>query len=240
MFSIFKKVPSVISPYRCDFGSQLLPEADTGPSSVSEAVAILKVMESMGITHCITVVTIGSHNAQTHSPEAIAGWLGHLRSEAIKAGISLQLDVAGRYLLDTGFETLLTSRTLLPLPGNRLLLDNSTGVKGGPMHKLLFEIQMAGFKPVMAQVELYTRYHRNSARIMQLQRCGCELQVEILSLMGCRGLSKQLWSRWLVRNGHAKLAGLGVKTENETKKAARFLATPSGQSILSKTVSILQ
>ncbi|MGE4568864.1 MAG: CpsB/CapC family capsule biosynthesis tyrosine phosphatase, partial [Bacteroidales bacterium] len=157
MFSPFKKQPVEITPYRCDFGSKLLPEADNGPSSMAEALAMLRQMQIMGITQCITAVTIGSHNAKTHTPQAISGWLHRLRAEAEKAGIGIQLDVAGRYLLDNEFEALLTSRTLLPLPGNRLLLDNSPGLHGSAMHKLLFQLQMAGYKPVMAQVELYPR-----------------------------------------------------------------------------------
>lgn len=146
-----------------------------------------------------------------------------LRSAAAKASITMQLDVAGRYLLDPQFESLLASGALLPLPGNRLLLDNSPGLTGHQLHALIFRIEMAGYKPVLSRVEHYPCFCNNKESLFMLRRCKCDLQVELLSLLGYHGFRIKRWSRYLVRNGYVKYLASGIRCEAEARFVARHL-----------------
>ena len=162
-----------------------------------------------------------------------------LRSAVEKEGIAVTLNAAGCYHLDAQFESLLEERKLLTLPGNRLLIDNSPLVRGTPMHKLLFRIQMAGYKPILAQAEQCTLYRRNLKRIKVLRQCGCDMQVDLLSLQGYRGFSTKLWSHYLVNNGFASFVGSGISSEREARIVAKYLLSGSCRKLLKKANSPL-
>ena len=223
MISIFRRQPAKVIPFHTDFGVRLFPESPDGPVTLSASIAMLKQMEAAGVVRCIAAVTVGGSNPTAHTSAALPEWMAVLRSAAAKASITMQLDVAGRYFLDPQFESLLASGALLPLPGNRLLLDNSPGFTGHQLHARIFQIEMAGYKPMLGRVEHYSCFCKNKESLFLLRRCKCDLQVELLSLLGYHGFRIKWWSRYLVRNGYAKYVASGIRSETEARFVARHL-----------------
>lgn len=223
MISIFHRQPAKVIPFHTDFGVGLFPESPDGPVTLSASIAILTEMERAGIGRCIAAVTVGGSNGSAHTADALPEWLATLRSAAAKALLSLQIEVSGRYLLDHQFEALLASGALLPLPGNRLLIDNSPGLTGHQLHALIFRIEMAGYKPVLSRVEHNPCFGNNKESLFMMRRCKCDLQVELLSLLGYHGFRIKRWSRYLVRNGYVKYLASGIRCEAEARFVARHL-----------------
>lgn len=223
MISIFHRQPAKVIPFHTDFGVHLFPESADGSTSLSVSIAILAEMERAGIGRCIAVVTVSGSNGSAHTAAALPEWLTTLRSAAAKASLSLQIEAAGRYLLDSQFDALLASGALLPLPGHRLLIDNSPGLTGRQLHARIFRIEMAGYMPVLGRVEHNPCFGNNRESLFLLRRCKCQLQVELLSLLGYYGFRKKRWSRYLVRNGYVTYIASGIRSEAEARFVARHL-----------------
>lgn len=238
MFSLFSKRNQPKTNYSCDFGLHLLPDVSDGAKSLPESIAIIKMLYGMGIWHIITSASVNG-NRLTLTPERITESLLRLRSAVEKEGIPVTLDAAGCYLLDEGFESLLAEKKFLTLPGNRLLIDNSLMVRGTPMHNLLFRIELAGYKPVLARVAQCPLYLRDMNRIKLLRQCDCDLQVDMLSLQGYYGRKIKLWSHNLVNNGYARYVGSGIRSEAQARIVAQYLRSASCRELLGKTSSIL-
>lgn len=217
MFSIFnrKRQYTDLSWMQVDMHSHILPGLDDGCREIGESLTLLQGLQEMGLSQFYFTPHI-FRELYPNSPASIAPAFDLLRSAA---GFSTKLDFAAEYMIDSSFDHLLadTSVELLTLPGKHILIEMSYIEESKQIEKTVFELQVAGYKPILAHPERYVFYHQQPERIKHLRDIGCLLQVNLLSVYGYYGLREKRMARCLMDKGWVDLVGTDVHHERHVK-----------------------
>ena len=185
MFSIFynKKnlIGSGLPENMTDIHSHLLPGVDDGVKTEQESLYLLEKLASYGIKRLfITPHVMIEYTENTE--EHLTALFENLQKKC-PAGIKIRL--AAEYMLDEGFMKHLNHQ-LLTYDGRRVLVETSfQGCSMQMVQKLLYEISLRNYIPVLAHPERYTFMSREDYKL--LIDCGCEFQLNIASLSGRYG-----------------------------------------------------
>lgn len=82
----------------------------------------------------------------------------------------------------------------MPFPDNYLLIENSFIQEPWNIEQLVFDLQVRGYKPILAHPERYLYYHARGNRYKELHR-NLLFQVNVLSLAGYYGKQEKKWPR---------------------------------------------
>jgi tyrosine-protein phosphatase YwqE len=169
-----------------DIHSHLLPGIDDGAKTNEDTVQLMQTLNSYGFSEFITTphVLTGMYNNTRHgilkTEETTYKHL-HLNS------ISRPLKAAAEYILDETFVELFKKEPLLTLKDNYVLVEMSYLNPPIQLYEILFELQLAGYKPVLAHPERYLFYHQNFEEYKKLKKAGCLFQINLLSVTGYYG-----------------------------------------------------
>ncbi|NIJ54983.1 tyrosine-protein phosphatase [Dyadobacter arcticus] len=200
IFNKKERVHLDLSRIGIDIHSHLIPGIDDGVQTISEAVSMLREMQSLGYSHIVTTPHI-MWDCYKNTPENILTGLQDIRKACEDEGLTIHIDAAAEYFIDEHFNELLNSSApLLTLPGKRLLIElpYSTPLMNTP--ETLFSIIAKGYQPVLAHPERYTYFFSDPSIYKRLADGGCELQVNILSLSGYYGANIANMAKWLLKN----------------------------------------
>lgn len=190
MFSFFQKKTPLTSMFPKDFvdiHSHFLPNIDDGVKSMDESVALLRRMHGYGIKNIICTPHV-MESIWENSTEAI-----QQKTEALKAHLKridftdITIHTAAEYMLDAHFERLLKTEKLRTLKDNYILVELSFISPPINLFETLFNIQIAGYKPVLAHPERYAYYHNDFSAYEKLKAAGCLFQMNLLSLSNYYG-----------------------------------------------------
>lgn len=184
-----------------DFHNHLLPGIDDGSPDVETSVMLFKGMADLGFTEIICTPHI---IADTHpnTPVTIANASDLLRMESKKLGVDIDFRAAAEYMLDDTFQFALSSKQpLMKLHGNRILVEFSYIQKPSRVENFSFDMQIAGYEPVLAHPERYMYYHKQLEYYQHLKDLGFELQLNLLSLTPYYGKEVQRVANHLLKNG---------------------------------------
>jgi len=184
-----------------DFHNHLLPGIDDGSPDVDTSLALFKGMAELGFDEIICTPHI---IADTHpnNPTTISQAAVFLKEESKKLGVELDFRFAAEYMLDDTFQQALSSKQpLLKLHGNRILVEFSYIQKPSKVENFSFELQIAGYEPVLAHPERYMYYHKQMGFYEHLKDLGFELQLNLLSLTPYYGKEVQKVANHLLKNG---------------------------------------
>jgi protein-tyrosine phosphatase len=202
LFSKFFKNPDALPDFSAlgvDIHSHLLPGIDDGAPDMETALQLIRGLLKLGYKRLYT------------TPHVIAELYPNTRDlilkkrdevwQAIDAeGLELEyFDAAAEYMIDEQFVALMKREALLTLPGNRVLLEMVTYQPSLALHQVLFDLQMKGYKPVIAHPERY-RYYSSAEDFENLKQLGCEFQTNILSLTGYYNKAIQANARTLLQH----------------------------------------
>jgi protein-tyrosine phosphatase len=112
-----------------------------------------------------------------------------MREEMHKAGISLEIGIAAEYYFDDSLFKKTKEKKLLTIGKHYVLTEFSFYSEPTHEKKLFFDMQMAGYKPVMAHFERYAYYHGSVDYALELRELGVQIQVNINSFFGHYGSS---------------------------------------------------
>lgn len=161
---------------------------------------LFRGMADLGFTDIICTPHI---IADTHpnNPETIQNAAQFLKSEAQKLGVNLDFRIAAEYMLDDTFQhALSTKQPLLKLHKNRILVEFSYIQKPSRVENFSFDLQIAGYEPVLAHPERYMYYHKELGYYEHLKDLGFELQLNLLSLTPYYGKEVQKVANHLLKN----------------------------------------
>ncbi|MFT5145890.1 MAG: protein-tyrosine phosphatase [Polaribacter sp.] len=197
-----------------DIHSHLLPGIDDGAKDMDTSIALLLKMASYGIKNFITTPhVLGS--VYPNSSEVIKQKLAAVKKELEKReikGISIQ--VAAEYMLDGEFSALLDQKDILVLKDNYILVEMSYFSAPINLYELLFEIQLKGYKPVLAHPERYNFYHTDFKSYYKLKQAGCLFQLNLLSLTDQYGKGVQKTSEKLLKENLYDFVGTDTHHQN--------------------------
>ncbi len=190
MFGLFKKKSRSFSVDFAEIGvdihSHLIPGVDDGAKDLEDAISLIRGLKDLGFKKIITTPHIYSDYYPNTSDRLIAG-LDTLRKGLKDANIEIEVSCAAEYYMDDMFEERLKTNDILPVFDNYVLVEMSFFSEALKLEEYLFQMQIKGYKPILAHPERYTYYSKKFNRFQELKDRGCTLQLNLLSLTGHYG-----------------------------------------------------
>jgi protein-tyrosine phosphatase len=171
-----------------DMHSHLLPGLDDGAETLAHSIDLLRELRALGFTKLVMTPHIMG-DFYKNTPEGIRTALATLRQAAAAAGLDdVVLECAAEYYLDEWLGRKLADGTeLLTFGGEKRYLLIETSYLNEPLNLngTIFELQAAGYQPVLAHPERYVYLYQRFAEIEKLrQEQGVLLQLNLNSLAG--------------------------------------------------------
>ena len=161
-----------------DMHSHLIPGVDDGAKDVVDSVQLISGLKDLGFSTLYTT----PHTLQDIHPNSketlMAGY--HRLEGQLPEGISLHL--SSEYYMDDHFQDQLTADGLMPLPGNRVLLEFSQISKPHNIEEVIFDLGIKNYQVILAHPERYLFFHKHFEYFKRIKEMGVELQVNALSL----------------------------------------------------------
>ena len=170
-----------------DMHSHLLPQIDDGAVSVADTVQLLRGLRELGFSKFWTTPHVMA-DFFGNTKESISNSLRKTKSSLATLGLGRNLHASAEYYLDEDFQNLLERDELLPLPGNRVLVEWSLLAQPLLVLDVLNDLLGRGYIPVIAHPERYQNVKQSIRTWKELKYLGCELQVNLLSLCGHYGV----------------------------------------------------
>lgn len=199
MFGIFKKKHPVDTQaaLTVDFHSHFLPGLDDGCKTMEESIELIKLMKNYGYRKLI----MSPHNMgdfYKNTPEIIRNKLDEVKAELKNQQIEIVLDATAEYYLDEWLDEKIKTKNLLPFGGNKILFEISYVNEPKNLFQTIFNLQVAGYEPVLAHPERYNFFHQQFDVYEKMFEQGCRLQLNLLSLTGYYGYAEKKTAEKLI------------------------------------------
>jgi len=189
-----------------DLHCHILPDVDDGPKTIEESLLMAKIAYEEGIR---VIVATPHHRNGFYSNEKmdVLQYVSILNQRLAKEGINLtilpgsEIHIYEDYISDLKNGKLLTINNkdkyvLLELPNDRV----SLGVE-----KLIFDIQIAGFIPIIPHPEKNRYLRHNPNLLYQFVKSGALTQLTSSSILGYMGKKVQSFSEEIIKHNLAHL-----------------------------------
>lgn len=223
MFSFLKSKPSLVSliPNNyVDIHSHLLPGIDDGAKNLKDSRFLMESVIGFGFKKCITSPHTMA-NVYNNTIESINKAKHEVVNELPELAQKLDLHAASEYFIDENFIENFKSNPLLTLKDNYVLVEMSFLNQPIQLHEYLFELQLAGYQPVLAHPERYTFYHLQFKDFEKLKKMGLKFQLNLLSSVGYYGQEVANVSDKLLKAGFIDYVGSDIHHKQHIDSFAR-------------------
>lgn len=167
-----------------DIHSHLLPGLDDGAKNNEDTIALVRSLQEIGFSQFIA------------TPHSITGvWdntASSILSKLEETKLLLNepnLKAGAEYMMDSFFfDRIKKDEKLLTLKENYVLVEMSYLNAPIQLYDIIFEIQVQGYKPILAHPERYLFYSNNFEEFQKLKKSGCLFQLNLLSTTGYYGV----------------------------------------------------
>ncbi len=168
---------------KTDVHSHFIPGIDDGAQTIDDSIALVTAMKELGYSKVITTPHIMGDTYRNGKHNILPG-LEKVR-EAIKLNnIGIEIEAAAEYYIDADLEEKITKKDILTFGDSYVLFEMPFVAQPSNLGTVIFELQMNGYKPVMAHVERYQFWHNDFNQIIDLKDKGVLIQMNISSLTG--------------------------------------------------------
>lgn len=208
MFNIFQRKSKKDAKlfYTTDVHSHILPGVDHGSQSVDESLEMLQAQLDMGISHVMCTSHVTAETFE-NTPESLTAAYEELKNAIAREGLPINIYVSAEYRIDEYWTQEYEAGHLLPLPGNHVLLENSFAQELIGIDNMMFELQVKGYRPILAHPERYRYYNDRRDRYKTLHNASVKFQINILSLAGYFGKGARERALWLIQNNLCDMLG---------------------------------
>lgn len=202
----FTKKTNLTLPSR-DIHCHLLPGVDDGFKTADESIVAINTMLENGVKEFVFTPHM---NPDVYPNESEA----HFREvyESFKEQINCQLSIvncpfstalAAEYMVVKGFEQRAADHAdeLLTYPDGSILIEMSYMYRSRNFEDAIFELVMAGLKPIVAHPERYLYMVDSLGEIDHWVDMGARLQLNLLSLTGQYGAASVRIMEHLLKHG---------------------------------------
>ncbi len=195
------------SALQVDLHSHLIAGVDDGSNSIDESLQMLRKFQRLGYSKVITTPHIMT-DYYRNTPEIILGGLSDLKQELDKTDIDIEVEVAAEYYIDHEFQEKLEQNEEFLTFGDRYILVEFS-FQDAPLNleQILFDLQIARYKPVLAHVERFAAFHRNKQIFQKLKDKGIFFQLNLISLAGYYSKPVKTIAEYLIKNEMIEFAG---------------------------------
>lgn len=208
--NLFKK-PEIVTPI--DFGvigvdmhSHLIPGIDDGSPSMDATIAMLAKFESLGYKKVITTPHIFS-DYYKNTPEIIRSGLEQVQAALQAVNLSIRVEAAAEYYYDEYFLEQIKQRNILSFGDNYVLMEFAFMNEPTSAEHVFFELQTAGYRPVLAHFERYLYWHGSVEKAARFREKGVCIQLNLNSLSGHYGPDVKKQGECLIDAGLVDFAG---------------------------------
>lgn len=181
LFSSTKSSLTDFSAVRADMHSHLIPGIDDGSKNLTETIALARRMYQLGYKKLITTPHIQQEFFR-NTPEIILNGLRKVRKALKDENIPIEIQAAAEYLIDDGFEEKASGGNLLTFGGKYLLVELSYYNPHPNLKSLIFNLQVEGYKVILAHPERYTYWFSDFSKYEELKDRDVFFQANIISL----------------------------------------------------------
>lgn len=216
MLTLFKSKPilkDLIPDNYIDIHSHLLPGIDDGAKTFEDSLRLTNALQGFGTSQIITTPHIIQYFWE-NTNDIIRATEEVTSIELKKNNVQIPFRAAAEYMMDDYFVKLFQSGTLLTLKDNYVLVEMSYLNAPIQLYSILFDLQVAGYIPVLAHPERYTFYHNNFDEYTKLINAGCLLQLNLLSVVGYYGDGITEIAKKLLKKGMYSFVGSDAHHDN--------------------------
>lgn len=188
MITFFSKktyLTDLIPSNYIDIHSHLIPGIDDGAKTIEDSLGLINELNKIGFSQFITtphvMPPVWKNNTSTIQKGEKALLVALDRN-------NIPFKAAAEYMLDNQFLKILKNEQLLTLKDNYLLVEMSYLNPPINIQEIVYEIQIAGYTPILAHPERYLFLHQNFDFYTTLKKSGCLFQLNLLSVVGYYGL----------------------------------------------------
>jgi tyrosine-protein phosphatase YwqE len=192
-----------------DIHSHLLPGIDDGAKNIEESQFLISELRKIGVSKFITTPHIFS-GVWDNTKENILSNYNATKLLFSENKTEIKLNVAAEYLLNDHLVTLLNRNEILTLKDNYVLVEMSYINPPIQLYDIIFNIQIAGYIPILAHPERYAFYHKSTDEYKKLKKSGCLFQLNLLSTVGYYGSEVMKTANLLLTSGMIDYVGSDV------------------------------
>ncbi len=234
MFQIFKDIfkskPKVrlhdFSEIGVDMHSHLIPGIDDGSQSNEESLEMISALHQFGFQKLITtphIMSGGYDNTTAIISEGRDKLATYLRSK----GEEIQIERSAEYYLDGHFEKLIEEKNLMPFGNNHILFELSYMFRPTNIEKIVFELNMEGYKPILAHPERYNYLGDNELKqLKKVKDSGMYFQLNLFSLGGAYGPSAKQLGEKLIQEKMIDFVGTDIHKPAQLRYLEELLSNP--------------
>ncbi len=217
--------PVDVSSLVTDMHSHLIPGIDDGVPDVDTAIALIKELAGLGYRKVITTPHI-MVDLYKNPPEIIRKGEKQVK-EAIEAErINIEFEASAEYQLDEGFLNHFKNGQLMTFGGKYLLLELSYFNAPPNLFEMLFDLQLAGYKVILAHPERYAYWHRDFSKLEDLKNRNVFFQLNMISLSGFYSLPIKKISERLIDGGMVDFIGSDLHSHQYLNLIEKALYEP--------------
>lgn len=180
MFPFFKKERT--SLVDVDLHSHLLPGIDDGAKDMERSIELILSLQKMGYQKLITTPHVS--DMFLNSSERILEGYKALKKELADRAIEIEIEVAAEYYADEHFEALLSKKDILTFGKEQyLLFELSYFTPPQDLESLIYDIKLAGYRPVLAHPERYLYLHQDIDAYIMMKSMGVLFQINLNSIV---------------------------------------------------------
>jgi len=205
MFNFFNKKSHVdnLEWLGVDIHSHLLPGLDDGSPDLATSIRLIGNLTGLGFRKLICTPHIFTE-LYPNSDKTILPALSAVQSAVADAKINVTIDAAAEYMVDETFEVKVPHLTL---PGDFILVEMSYLNETPNIEQIIFELQIKGYKVILAHPERYLFYHLEKQRFDRLNDQGVCFQLNLLSVSGYYGKEVKKAAEYLLEKKYYDFAG---------------------------------
>ncbi len=233
MFNFFNKKAASKLFYNTDIHSHILPGVDHGSRDIATSIELLKDQIGIGISNFIFT----SHVTETtfeNTPESLKASYDILTKAIKDEGLDIKTAFSAEYRLDEYSLGQFAENKIVPMPNDFILIENSFQQELLGLDDILFDIQIKGFRPILAHPERYKYYGYRHQRYKQLHDAGILFQTNILSFAGYFGSQAYENAKWLLEQDYIDFLGSDIHNKDYSNSIIDFLSTKEYRKIEAK------
>lgn len=183
-----------------DFHCHILPGVDDGFRKMEDSLEALSLYEAAGIR---------SVWLTPHIMEDMPNTVEELeqRFDELKKAYTgnVELHLAAENMMDNLFSERLTSNNLLPIFGQRLLVETSYYNPPMDLYSLLRKVKSIGYYPLLAHPERYIYMEDKDYKALREE--GVQFQLNLGSMVGAYGDTAKIKAERLLSGGYYSVLG---------------------------------
>lgn len=219
--------------------SHLLPGIDDGSPDEAISLNLIKGLQQLGYRQFITTPHI-MWDVHKNNDSTIGTAHRILEQAMYREGLSVPIRAAAEYYLDEHFDNLLSRGVpLLTVKDNLVLVEFSFIAPPRNLKEMLFELQIKGYKPILAHPERYNYLVSQKALYDDLKEAGCYFQLNLLSLTGYYGKISNELAHYLIKKKYIDLLGTDLHHERHLEALTTSSSLMNGVNTLLDSGKIL-